>query len=229
MIKITVSPPGKDKFCCVIYPEKDKIEANLKIPYDLLEDPLICRRCTSGKTLNHCNLLEALIPVLVYFSDLLSYEHVFIEYHEDNYTASFQDTGQRAGFILCIYTMFYSSCEFFRKFRPILKFYRANITYEIFMHLILTTALIKRQIDLNETHSYVDLFSEVKNLTVEIKERLLFIFQDAKLFQDKDAAVNALNIFFSLNDLSAENLKKYYSDLVSEIDGIPMFGEGDGV
>jgi len=221
MIKITVITSKQNVFYCKINSEQRGIETSLTVPYNYIKNPVICQKCHTGKSLNHCDLLESLLPVLVFFSDLVSFENIYVVYEEDNYRSTFLETAQRAGFILCIFIMFHSNCDFFYRFKPFLKFYRANITYEIFLHFILTTALIKRQIDLNEIHSHIDLFSEVKKFSSEIKERILCIFNDAKMIHGNDAAINALNIIFSLSDLSADGLKDFYEELILQIKNIP--------
>ncbi len=116
--------------------------------------------------------------------------------------------------------MFHSSCEFFNQFNFLLKYYKVNITYEIFMHLVLTTSLLQRQLDLNEVHEKIDIFSEVRVMMQEFRERLVCILDDARSLQHKDAAVNALNIIFSLNNLSAYHLKEYYKEVVGQIGAI---------
>ena len=98
-----------------------------------------------------------------------------------------------------------------------LDYYRANITPEAYMHMILTITLIKRQVDLNKIYDRVDVFYEVEKLNNKFKMRLLHVFDEAKFFQQKDAAVNAVNIAFSLNTLSAENLEFFYEDFLENI------------
>ena len=46
---------------------------------------------------------------------------------------------------------------------------------------------------------------------------LAYILEDARAIEKKDAAVNALNIIFSLNSLSADYLKEYYQDFLDNI------------
>lgn len=193
------------------------IVTNISSDSHSIKNLKMCKTCKKSQMTNTCGLLDALVPILVYFSDILSYEKVVIEYREENCFSRYIDTAQKAGFILCIYSMFYSSCEFFGQFNFLLKYYKVNITYDIFMHLILTTALLQRQLDLNEVHEKIDIFSEVKVLTNEFHRRLICILEDARSIQNKDAAVNALNIIFSLNSLSSDFLKTYYQDFTKHI------------
>jgi hypothetical protein len=217
MLCFTVSPPGHKKLHLVIHPEQFRMETNIATDAIIIKNPKMCNKCRTSKITNNCNLLQALIPILVYFSDFLSYEEVVVEYEEDKCTARFVETAQRAGFILCLYTMFYSTCEYFSQFSFILKYYRINITYDIFMHFILTTALLKRQVDLDAVHDTVDVFAEVRAMAEEFRNRLRYILDDARSLEKKDAAVNALNIIFSLNSLSADYLEEYYRDFLNHI------------
>jgi hypothetical protein len=217
MMRFTVSPPGHKQLQFVIHPEDSKMETNIPSEAVILKDPKMCHKCRKSRVTKNCNLLQALIPILVYFSDFLSYEEVVVEFEEGNTSARFVETAQRAGFILCLYAMFYSSCEYFSQFSFILKYYRINITYEIFMHFILTTSLLKRQVDLDAVHDTVDIFAEVRGMAEEFRTRLHYILEDARVLEKKDAAVNALNIIFSLNSLSGEYLKEYYKDFLGNI------------
>lgn len=222
MLEFIVTPPGHEKLHVVIYPEQQRIETNIPIAPATLRDAKICNRCQRSKITHTCNLLQALVPILVYFSDFLSYESVVMEYKETNCTARYVVSAQRAGFILCLYAMFHSSCAYFSQYSFILKYYRINITYEIFMHFVLTTALLKRQVDLNQVHEKIDVFEEVKAMAREFRNRLMYILEDARAIEKKDAAVNAINIIFSLNTMSAEYLREYYREFLENIKRIQL-------
>lgn len=66
-------------------------------------------------------------------------------------------------------------------------------------------------------HDKVDVFAEVKAMAAEFHNRLTYILEDARAIERKDAAVNALNIIFSLNSLSADYLKEYYREFLENI------------
>jgi hypothetical protein len=220
MLHFTVIPPGHEKLHVRIYPEQSRIETNIPTDTITMKDPKMCNKCQTSRLTHTCNLLQALVPILVYFSDFLSFEKVVVEYEEQDCSCRYVETAQRAGFILCLYAMFHSSCDYFSQFNFILKYYRVNITYEIFMHLMLTTAVLKRQVDLDAVHDKVDLFAEVKAMAAEFRNRLTYILEDARAIEKKDAAVNALNIIFSLNSLSADYLREFYKDFLKSIKGI---------
>lgn len=224
MMTFTVSPPGHAPFHLVIHPEDARMETNIPPEAVILNDPKMCHKCRKSRVTHNCNLLQAVIPILVYFSDFLSYEEVVVEFTEGSTTARFVETAQRAGFVLCLYAMFHSTCEYFSQFSFILKYYRINITYEIFMHLILTTSLLKRQVDLDAVHDTVDIFAEVRAMAEEFRNRLRYILEDARSLEKKDAAVNALNIIFSLNSLSSEYLREYYQEFLDNIHKIRPVG-----
>ena len=223
MLEFVVSPPGHEKLHVVIYPEECRIETNIATDATTIKNPKMCNKCRKSRVTHNCNLLQALVPILVYFSDFISYEKVVIEYNEENCMARYVETAQRAGFILCLYAMFHSSCDYFSQYSFILKYYRVNITHEIFMHFVLTTALLKRQVDLDTVHEKIDLFEEVKTMAAEFRNRLVYILEDARSIEKKDAAVNALNIIFSLNTLSAEYLREYYKDFLENIKKIQLY------
>jgi hypothetical protein len=225
MLKITIIPLRGDEFHCAINLHSNEIKTNVKLENIFSSSPPLCRRCYDGKFLNNCNLLNALLPFIVYFSNLVSHEQVTIIYEENNYYVKFTETAQRAGFVLSLYLMFHSHCQFFSRFEPFLRLYRVNITHKIFLHLILSTALIKRQIDFKENHEQIDLFAEVKDFAKEVKERLLFIFNDAKILFKKDAAVNSLNIIFAASTLSADGLQEFYQELIRDINDAPVCDE----
>lgn len=217
MMSFTVRPPGHTPLHFVINPEDGSMETNIPAEAVVMHNPKMCHKCRKSRVTDNCNLLEALIPILVYFSDFLSYEEVVVEFSEGSTSARFVESAQRAGFVLCLYAMFHSSCEYFSQFNFILKYYRINITYEIFMHFILTTALLKRQVDLDAVHDTVDIFTEVRAMAEEFRNRLCYIMEDARTLEKKDAAVNALNIIFSLNSLSGQYLREYYQDFLNNI------------
>lgn len=220
MLEFTVCPQGHPNLHVEIYPDESRVVTNVQVDSCTAKGMKMCRKCAKSKTTNTCNLLDALVPILVYFSDILSYETVLIEYKNENCFVQCVESAQKAGFVVCIYAMFHSSCEFFSQFNFLLKYYKVNITYEIFMHLVLTTSLLQRQLDLNEVHEKIDIFSEVRMMMQEFRERLVCILDDARSLQHKDAAVNALNIIFSLNNLSAYHLKEYYKEVVGQIGAI---------
>jgi len=226
MLEFVVTPPGHEKLHVVIYPEEQRVETNIPTDATTLRDPKICNKCNKSKITHTCNLLQALVPILVYFSDFLSYEKVVLEFREENCAARYTVPAQRAGFILCLYAMFYSSCDYFSQYSFILKYYRINITYEIFMHFVLTTALLKRQVDLDSVHEKIDVFEEVRAMAREFRNRLIYILEDARAIEKKDAAVNALNIIFSLNAMSAEYLREYYREFLENISRI-QFGHDE--
>lgn len=219
MLQFTVTPPGREQFAVTIHPDTRHIETNL-LSEAVLSDPKMCNKCQESKVHNSCNLLRAVVPVLLYFSDLLSYEEVTVTYAEDAYTATFTVPAQRAGFILCLYTMFHSTCDYFSQFRFLLPYYRVNITYEIFMHMILTTFLLKRQTEGVLDADQGDIFAEVKAMATEFRDRLSYILEDARSIEKKDAAINALNIIFSLNSLSADYLWEFQRNFHRLLQGL---------
>ena len=58
--------------------------------------------------------------------------------------------------------------------------------------------------------------------TDEFRNRLMYILEDARAIEKKDAAVNALNIIFSLNTMSAEYLREYYREFLANIRNIHL-------
>lgn len=223
MIKVTTTPHATHFFCCTILTDSETIEYNIQAPENFIANPATCQSCHQGKISNHCNLLEALLPIFVYFSGLTSSEKVNMQYVDSSCTISFTGTAQRACFLHLIYAMCYSKCTFFSKFKSFLKYYNANFTHETLMHFILTSALIKKHLDVDGIYLHTDIFQETKRLTNDIKKRLYFILENCKQFQNKDAAINALSMIFSLNYLTSDYLKEFYQSLVSKINDIPLF------
>ena len=176
-----------------------------------------CGTCRGDSDLGGCNLLRSLTPVICYFSDIVSYEEVAVEILKDKYDIRYPETAQKICFAICVYAMFYSSCAFFSQFKFLLKYYRANFDPEAYMHMVLTTSLLKRQVDLKSVHDHVDIFHEVARLNEEFKRRLEYVFSEAKFFENKDAAINAISIAFSLNTLTTEALKDFYEDFLQHI------------
>jgi hypothetical protein len=220
MIVIALTPQQKHPLVCTIRSDNGPLTTNISTKNIPVFNDLGCSICHGLKAGTSCNLLNSLSPVLYYFSDIVSHEEVMIDFKKDRYHSQYPETAQNACFMVCIYTMFYSSCKYFGQFKFLLNYYRANINPEAYMHMILTTALIRRQVDFNRVHDHVDLFHEVETLCQELKQLLSHVFNEAKFFQDKDAAVNAINIAFSLNTLSAENLKYFYEGFIKQINSI---------
>ena len=107
MMSFTVRPPGHTPLHFIINPEKACMESNMPPDAVIIQNPKMCHKCHKSKLTDNCNLLQALIPILVYFSDFLSYEEVVVEYHEGSTTAHFVESAQRAGFVLCLYAMYW--------------------------------------------------------------------------------------------------------------------------
>ena len=176
-----------------------------------------CGACYEENKFGGCNLLSSLSTILYYFSDIISYEEVAVEMVKGKYEIKYKDTAQNVCFSVCVYAMFNSSCKFFSKFRFLLRYYHANFDPDAYMHMVLTTSLIRRQVDLKSVHDHVDLFHEVARFNEEFQKRLQFVLREAKFYQDKDAAINAINIAFSLNTLATEDLKDFYEDFLHDI------------
>lgn len=221
MIKFSIEPTDKDPFELMISRKDGSIRYNLWLPANFIENPSCCQKCYEGKTFNHCSLLDALLPVLVYFSELNSFESVKITYEEGHHKATFLEPAQSACFVVTLYAMCYSKCDFFCRFRPFLKLYRIHITSEIFMHFVLTTALVRRQLEFDGISPKIDIFTEVKKFMNEVNQRMVYILKNTKLFSKKDAAINSLTTIFSLSLLSSEYLKDYYQELIEIIGNLP--------
>lgn len=224
MIKITITSQKKDPFELIITQEaQNSLKSNLWLPSNFIENQHLCKKCHEGSALNHCNLLDSILPTLIYFSDIVSCEIVTIYYGEENHLVTFSEPAQNACFIVAFYAMCYSKCDFFKRLKPFLKLYRIHITQEIFMHFILTTALIKIQLGHDHVDPKIDIFLEVKKFMGEINEKLTHILKNTKKFSTKDAAVNSLNIFFSLSHLSSEYLDEFYKEMICDINNTPLF------
>jgi hypothetical protein len=217
VITLRGTPKNKEALVCTILDEDGLLTTNIaseNLPYYEREGCGLCRN-EDGRA--NCNLANVMAPVLYYFSDIISYDEVTVDFSRKKYRSQYIETAQKACFAVCVYAMFYSSCEFFQQFKFLLRYYRANIDPDAYMHMILSTALIKRQVDLKTVHDHVDIFHEVARLASALEKRLARIFAEAKGFQKKDAAVNAIAIAFSLNTLSSEALKEFYEDFLERI------------
>lgn len=217
MITLKVRPKNKEPLLCVI--ESDAGPLTTNIPVDSLPEyhGHGCGSCHEVQTSHGCNLLTSLAPIIYYFSDIISYEEVSVEFCRDRYHSTYPETAQKICFALCVYAMFYSSCKFFGQFKFLLKYYRANFDPDAYMHMVLTTALIRRQVDLKTIHDHVDIFQEVAMFNERFKKRLQLVFGEARYFENKDAAINAITIAFSLNTLTTEALKDFYEEFLDNI------------
>ena len=176
-----------------------------------------CGDCRVVNKTCSCNLLESLAPIILYFSDIFSFDDVAIEIEKGKYKIQYHETAQKVCFSVLVYAMLNSSCSFFNQFKFLLKYYHANFDPDAYMHMVLTTALIRRQVDLRSVHDHVDLFHEVARFNVEFQKRLQWVLREARFYQNKDAALNAVCIAFSLNTLTAEGLEQFYEEFLTNI------------
>lgn len=217
MISIKVMPKSKEPLICVVPSEEGPLTTNICADVVPQSDGHGCGLCHKENELAACNLLGSLSSILYYFSDLISYEEVAVEMMRGKYEIRYHESAQQVCFSVCMYAMFYSSCEFFSRLRFVLKYYHASFEPDSYMHMVLTTSLIRRRIDFDAVHERVDLFREVESFNKEVTLRLRHVLSEARFFKGKDAAVNAINIAFNLNTLATEGLKEFYEEFFQNI------------
>jgi hypothetical protein len=172
--------------------------------------------CRAGLVAGGCLLVANVAPVLDYFSEIASHERVRVRYRENGYWACFEESGQRAAFVLLTWGMLHSTCPFFSRFAPLLAHYRVNLTGEMFLHLVLTTGLLDPPSRAAKARG--GLQASLRRTRRDIEARLRPLLAEARRRQHKDAAVNAVTILYSCNTLATEGWAEYRRALVARLD-----------
>lgn len=210
MLRFTVTPRDKAPFTCSINTIDLSITTNVapsRQPWPIIPQ---CPDCSTRVKDDHCKLLEALLPVIIYFSELTSHERVHLCREDDSFQECFYDTAQTIGFILCVYASLHSGCIHFNKYRFLLKYYRINAFYETYLHILLTAKFLEKEADKQKTAPRRNIFIETWAMSQQLTMKIHNIFDVAKRINNKDAAINALNIMLNIGALSSEHLKEYY-------------------
>jgi hypothetical protein len=215
--KITLAT-GKT-FHLAISPDSSNIESSFSVDYERLSPPKICGRCAESHRTGKCRLLNALAPTLIFFSDLSSTENVTLEYTREDFYSRYQATAQQAGYVLCHNIIVSSDCDYFGKFKFLMDYYAHNFTYNMHMHMVLTTALLREYIK-GHFPSKDNLFAKIRQGNKEFRDRLQFILEDVKMVAEKDAALNAFNIIFGLLTLSSDFMEEFYAELSKRVENM---------
>lgn len=212
-----------ETFGLFISSDASRIESSFSVDYERIAPPKICGRCDESHRTGKCRLLNALAPTLIFFSEISSTEKVTVEYSKPDFYTRYQATAQQAGYVLCHNLIVFSPCDYFGKFKFLMDYYEHNFTYNMHMHMTLTTALLRNYIK-GRCPSKEELFTEIRKTNKEFRERLLFILEDIRLVAEKDAALNAFNIIFGLLTLSSEFMEEFYAELTQRLESIENVG-----
>jgi hypothetical protein len=160
------------------------------------------------------------LPIFHYFSDVLSYEKVCVEFKDGDFICQYCLTASEACFCIASHAMLCSSCGFFNQFRFLLKYYRFVIDLESYMHMLITTVLIKVCAVDGKLCDKDEIYREVKQFCMEYEKRLTLVYAEVGHYNNKDAALNGMIIAFNLNQISVKGFRHYYDMISKSISGI---------
>jgi hypothetical protein len=219
MIRITIVPKNKKPLNCFIDQETHTLKTNINILNKKFSILKICQPCITNIENKHCEFINSLMPIIVYFSDITSHEEVTFHYRDGKTTTFFSDTASNIAFTAFVFASFYSPCRFFNKFNFLLKYYPPRIAPDIYMHLALTTALFSRHENFKSS-GLVSILSILNRHNKELQKRLLKLLEVSKLIIKNDATLNAIVIAYELSILSQDDIEQYYQEFLDHIHGL---------
>jgi hypothetical protein len=212
MIQFTVTAAGRQPFTCTIHPGERRVESFLPPEIKPLDHSAIPGQACICKREGPCKLLDALVPILLYFSAMHSYEMVTIERLEGEDYGRISRTAQEACFILCTHAMIHSSCDFFGDDHILFDHYRMDLSTDTMLLFILTINLLRWYLRKDPRES-LDLNQSMQRVSQAVRGRLLHILAEARGMQQQDAALNAVNTMFNLHQLSLIQLEEHAAEL----------------
>jgi len=215
MVTIKVCPPDKAPLVCTIDTGSGVFSTNIYSSTSCLESE-VCTCCDIGGMDTDCKFIKTVSPIAVYFSDIISHENISLYYCNEDGVTWYVDTADNVAFTLFVYSSFYSSCAFFDKFKFLLKYYPPRITTDIYMHMVLTTAIASRQENLKNI-STIDVLERIRDHSNELEKRLFKLLRIVRILQNKDAAINAVNMAFVMNDASRFSIERHYHEFSTHI------------
>lgn len=193
--------------------------------YFPLEQAARCIDCRTPSAAGLCPLLSSCAQVLRFFSGLVSCQEVSVHFSDGSCSVTFPDTAQRAASLILIYSMIYSGCHFFSRFRFLLKYYPCITSPEALIHLIVTTGLVGNWLDTpcGLKNSAV---SNIKSFNARVKERLECIYESVRDFPGEDSIRNAFQILHSVNYISGNHASSFIREMGEGLSALRKEGGG---
>ncbi len=221
-VTFTVSSEGFAPFVVVLGSECGPALAEAG-PFDL-KQVRRCGDCKSPTQNGLCSLLSNCVQVLGFFSRIISSAEVAVRFDDGECSVSFKDTAQRAASLILIYSMIFSRCHFFSRFRFLLKYYPCITSPESLIHLVVTTDLVGRSVLTSEGDAQDPLVS-VRLFNNKVRQRLECIFESVQDLPGQDSIRNAFQILHSVNYISGCHTEAFVREMG---EGILAIREEDG-
>jgi len=148
-----------------------------------------------------CLLLQAVTPVLEYFSEVVSHEPAILRFHAAAITTESLETGQTAACRVLLAAMLHSSCPFFSRISPRFGQDPSVGVYDLFMGMARNMAMLTVLAELLGGVAKPRAQSAAGYFARQLKPYLERILQEARRRRRQDAAVNAVVMLFSCNSL----------------------------
>jgi hypothetical protein len=156
-----------------------------------------------------CRALEALRPILFYFNELISHDHVDLVFTHDEHLASVTTKAHHACFILSTYGLFHSRCPTFNRYKWVLHYHRLMVTPEIYFKLLLSIVVFENLL-LESSEGQDRVLERVATLNARISARINTIFQSIRHQTAKDAVSNSFVMILSMGRLIDSDLEGYF-------------------
>ncbi|WP_029896120.1 hypothetical protein [Desulfohalovibrio reitneri] len=218
-VDFTILRPGRDEFRYRVEADTGKVWCTQACEGGSLRPEARCPTCRADS--DECQALRMILPVLRFFSTVTSSERVKVAYKDETISAVHETSAQRAAFLVMMHGLVLSRCVLFNRFRFLLNLYKFRLDEHIFFHMLVTYSLLNAMFEGRETNED-EVRHRIAEYTSEIKSRLHRILRGARQLGDKDAALNGLNIIFSVNQLSRDTLGGILKQFRDELTPSPL-------
>lgn len=165
----------------------------------------LCRRTVPAE---RCLVTRTVLPALEYFSQVVSHHRVLVSYRETQVTTVIEETGQEAAFRLLASGLGHAPCPFFSRFFAGSAEGPAADVCTAFARLSRSLIFAQGEPDRPDPATLALLQALAGRLGQEIETHLQPVLLEARRRCRRDAAINAVIMFFSVNTLAAEALRR---------------------
>lgn len=218
MLRFTVQVRGKDPFIFEIDQNDRSVISSIDEHVCVDISGVTCgdARCTSCT--GGCHAVASILPVLTYFEDVISHDHVFVNFEQGGFASMSALTAQRAVFILILHAIVHSRCEFFGAFRYPLSFFKHTLSPDEMFFVFFASSAVRLTLDTGADVESVR--QRVLTLQTAIRQRLRHVFTHAKGCTTQDAMRNGINTVFEMTLLLTARFDEHLEALRQNM-GVP--------
>ena len=194
--KISIHRKEKKPFICyntnkVTYSRTDS--PNKDIPPWVLLKHHQCPNCTfRHDERKYCPLCLTLYPVLTYFSDVSSTEHIKITIKETLFSTQIELSAQDSLLILLPYLAILSDCPHWRYNRWVYRYFSYASDYKFWVFEALAISLVREFVLSDEFPDKKEMLMKVQRRLETLKITIDSLIMRTKGVLEKDASLNAL-------------------------------------